>query len=359
MALKKAEGMETATILASKILIVDDEEANVMLLAHMLEEEGYANVMSTTDPRRVVDMHREHLFDMILLDMRMPHMAGDAVMEALKPEIRDDWIPVIVLTAQTDARTREVALKAGARDFLQKPLRQWEVLLRIYNLLEVRHLYRAQHGRAKELEELVRQRTKKISDANVCLIECLGRAGEFRDNETGAHIVRVSKSCEMLALAVGLSAEQAELIRLASPMHDVGKIGIPDAILMKPAELDTAERDIMERHTTFGSEIIGEHGSEVLSMARTVALSHHEKWDGSGYPSGLKENDIPLEARIVAVCDVFDALMSVRPYKEAWSAQDALVYLQDHSGKQFDPQIVQAFCRIFPDVVAIRQQIPD
>ena len=351
--------MQSDEIMQSKILIVDDESANVMLLEQMLEDEGYVNVVSTTDSRDVVGLHDTHGFDLILLDIRMPHMSGFDVLAALAESVKIDWVPVIVLTAQIDDLTRANALKAGARDFLNKPFRQWEIVLRIRNTLETRKLYKKQRTRAAELEELVLERTKQIQETKLMVIERLGCAGEFRDNDTGNHVHRMSKFCELLASAIGLSPKRAELIRFASPMHDVGKIGIPDNILLKPGSLDAEERDIMRRHAKMGAEIVGDHDDEVLSLARIMALYHHEKWDGSGYPYGLKGEAIPLEARIVAICDVFDALTSKRPYKDPWTIDDAMAFLHTHAGTHFDPGLVPVFHSILSEIVAIRNALPD
>ncbi|MBF0327424.1 MAG: response regulator [Alphaproteobacteria bacterium] len=342
---------------ASSILIVDDEPANVALLEATLAREGYANLVSTGDPRQVEELCRTHDFDIILLDIRMPHMSGIEVMERLAAKLVDgDWLPVLVLTAQTDDETRMKALTAGARDFVNKPFKRWEVLLRIRNLLETRHFYKRQRVRADELEKIVRERTKEVRETQLQIIERLGRAGEYRDEETGMHVMRMSHACHQLALAAGLDSATSELILYATPMHDVGKIGISDLILLKPGRLDPEERKIIEAHPIIGGDIIGEHGSELLTMARNVALYHHEKWDGTGYPHGLKGEEIPIEARIASICDVFDALTSPRPYKEAWPLEKAVALFKGETGKHFDPKLVEAFLSILPKVVALREQ---
>lgn len=349
----------TLNLLSSKILVVDDEPLNVILLEQILDGEGYTDVQSTTDPRKVVEMHRENAFDLILLDIRMPHMTGIDVMNALTELGQDDWLPVLVLTAQTDDATREQALAAGARDFVNKPFKQWEALQRIQNLLETRLLYSLQKNRAADLEDLVSQRTQEIEQTQRKVIERLGRAGEYRDNETGAHVVRMSRACHLLALALGLSQRHADLILTASPMHDVGKIGIPDQILLKPGRLTPEERLIIETHAHIGADIIGDHESEVLKLAQVIAHTHHEKWDGTGYPAGLKGEGIPIESRIAAVCDVFDALTSPRPYKKAWPIDEAMALINKEAGSHFDPAVVQAFEKILPDILALRQEFPD
>ena len=346
-------------ILGSSILVVDDEPANVALLSNMLEDEGYTNVVSTLDPTQVQDILAKHDFDLILLDMRMPVMSGADVMRALAERDGADWIPVIVLTAQTDDQTREEALLAGANDYLNKPLRTWEVLLRIHNMLEIRQYYLMQKNRADELEEMVRQRTNAVEESKKMLIQRLSRAGEFREDETGNHILRVSLSCELLAKAIGLPPRTVDLIREASPMHDVGKIAIPDYILTKTGPLTEEERMLINRHTIVGSELVGDQGDEVMSMARIMVLYHHEKWDGTGYPHGLRGPGIPLPARIVAICDVFDVLTSERPHKKAWDAVEALNYIHDQAGHHFDPDLARAFRGIFSEVRSLRVQHPD
>lgn len=346
-------------ILRAKILVVDDNPVNVVLLQAILDGAGYAHVWTTTDSRQVEPLYKEHRFDLILLDIRMPYLDGIQVMELLKKNMGEDYLPVLVLTAQTDQETRRRALDVGAKDFLTKPFEQWEVLLRIRNMLETRIYFNNQRLRADELEGLVRERTAMVRETQLEIVRRLGRAGEFRDNETGAHVIRMSRACHLLALAAGLSAERAETLLYASPMHDVGKIGLPDNILLKPARLDPDERKTMERHVEIGAEILKGHDSELMQMARCVALTHHEKWDGSGYPRGLKGEDIPLEGRIAAICDVFDALTSARPYKQGWTTEEALSFIKEQAGKHFDPWLVEIFEGIAPEVAKLREQLPD
>jgi len=348
-----------AEIRQARILIVDDEPANIALLEQMLEETGLEDIESTVDPRQVVELQLRIGFDLILLDIRMPHMTGIQVMDALAEPLREDYVPILVLTAHTDDQTRINALSAGASDFLTKPFKLWEVQQRILNMLKTRMFYKRQKGRAEELEERVRERTRELRDTQLQIVQRLGRAGEYRDNETGAHVIRMSKSCQLLALSAGLDKIHAERILFASPMHDVGKIGIRDDILLKPGRLDPDEFEIMKTHTTIGADIIGDHPSEILRMARQIALYHHEKWDGSGYPEGLKGEAIPIESRITAVCDVFDALTSARPYKKAWTFEDAADYIRDNAGKHFDPELARRFLDLIPDVVALRGDFPD
>ncbi|MBF0470833.1 MAG: response regulator [Gammaproteobacteria bacterium] len=342
-----------------KILIVDDEPVNVEILEQMLEDEGYENLRSTTDPRQVLPIYQEEGFDLLLLDIRMPHLSGIELLQLLATPFANDYVPVLVLTAQTDDTTRSEALQAGATDFLTKPFRQWEVLLRIRNMLRTRLYYIGQRQRGDTLEQRVRERTKEVYATQLKVVERLGRAGEFRDNETGAHVIRMSRCCQLLALAAGLDERQAERILYASPMHDVGKIGIRDEILLKPGKLSAEEFHLMKQHVEIGREIIGDHDSNLLQLAGIIAFSHHEKWDGSGYPQGLQGEEIPYEGRIAAICDVFDALTSARPYKDAWPVERAVALIEEESGRHFDPQLTTLFLGLIPQVVALRGEFPD
>jgi len=346
-------------ILRSKILIVDDNPPNMLLLEQILRQNGYSNIYSTADPQTVVSLHQENNFDLILLDYCMPGMNGSQVIEALNKEIKDDYLPVLMLTALMDEETRVEALTAGAKDFLTKPFRNWEVLLRIHNMLETQIFYKRQRIRANEMERRVRQRTRDLHDTRLAIIHRLGRAGEYRDNETGMHVIRMSKSSQRLALAAGLPESRAEMILQASPMHDVGKIGIPDAILLKPGRLDPDEFEIMKTHAKIGADIIGDFDSDLMKIAREIALTHHEKWDGSGYPNNLEGEGIPIEGRICAICDVFDALTSQRPYKDAWPIEKAVDLINENSGSYFDPELVHLFNKILPDVMDIREKYSD
>ncbi len=344
----------------SRILVVDDNPSNVLLLEALLQQEDYHNVSSTTDPTQVKPLHQENEYDLILLDIQMPRLNGFQVMEQLKElHDADDYLPVLVLTAQTDMETRLRSLDLGARDFVTKPFQHAEVLQRIHNSLEIRYLYKQQKDYSHLLEEKVNEATAELRKSQLDIIRCLGRAGEYRDNETGEHVIRMSKSCQALALAAGFSARRAELILYASPMHDVGKIGIPDNILLKPGKLTPEEWETMQSHAKLGADILADNESEMVQLARTIALSHHEKWDGSGYPNGLQGEDIPIEGRIAAICDVFDALTSWRPYKNAWSIDEAIEYIKDNAGSHFDPKLVPIFLEILPQVLSIREQHQD
>jgi len=352
--------MDTKT---ASILIVDDEEANVLILRRLLEKEGYSALITTTDPREVEGLYRSHLFDIVLLDINMPHLDGFGVMAQLKTVEEDSYLPVLVLTAHADRNTRLRALEAGAKDFITKPFDRIEVLDRIHNMLEVRLLHKQIRGQNEILEKKVRERTQELrekadelQETRLEIIRCLGRAAEYRDNETGLHIIRMSKYSQLLGKAAGMSDKEAELLLNASPMHDIGKIGIPDSILLKPGKLNAGEWKTMKTHVTIGAEILSGHHSDLMEMSRLVALTHHEKWDGTGYPKGLKGKDIPLVGRIVGLADVFDALTSERPYKKAWSVEEALAEINRTSGTHFDPELTYLLKTVLPDMLLIKEQ---
>jgi putative two-component system response regulator len=345
-----------ADALAASILLVDDEPANVKLLDRALRTFGFNNLVSTTDPRNVLDLFQQHVSDLIILDINMPYLNGYQVMQQLQALGRDDLPPILILTAQHDQEHRLRALRSGAHDYVTKPFAVDELLARVRNLLQVQLYQKSMRGRNQWLEERVRQRTQEIYDTRLQIVRRLGRAAEYRDNETGLHIVRMSKVSALLGQEAGMAEGDCELLLNASPMHDIGKIGIPDQILLKPGKLEPEEWEIMKTHTTIGADILSGDDSELLSMARVIALSHHEKWDGSGYPNGLAGEAIPLVGRIVAVADVFDALTSERPYKKAWSTEAALEYIAANGGTHFDPQVVTLFMRRQADILSITRE---
>jgi len=343
----------------ASVVVVDDNPANVALLGKLLRNEGYENVTGFTDPRLVQSHYEKNRVDIVLLDIRMPHMDGFEVMAALKSVALDDYLPILVLTAQTDIETRHRALAEGAKDFLNKPFEHAEALNRIYNILDVRLMHNKIRDHNAELEKKVHARTREIEETRLDVIRRLGRAAEYRDNETGFHVIRMSKYCECLALAAGMSEHDATVLLNASPMHDVGKIGIPDAVLLKPGKLDPDEWEIMKSHSSIGGEILSEGDSELMHVARTVALTHHENWDGTGYPEGLKGEEIPLAGRIASICDVFDALLSDRPYKKAWTVEEAAEFMRQESARKFDPELLKLFFDISDEILVIRERWSD
>ncbi len=341
------------------ILVVDDKEANVLLLENLLRQRGYVNVTSTRDPFSVAELHRVRQFALILLDMQMPGLDGLGVMGQLRRDANRNFLPVLVVTAQTDGDLRLRALEGGARDHVTKPFVAAELAQRIRNLLEVELAYRDRIEHAALLERKVQERTRDLEETQFEILRRLARAGEYRDNETGNHVHRVSQTSRALALAAGLDQALADMIQHASPMHDVGKIGIPDGILLRPGRLEGEDLEQMRRHVEIGGSILGGHTAPIMRMAHRIAMGHHERWDGSGYPSGLKGDAIPIEARVVAICDVFDALTSARPYKQAWSVQASIDYLHAESGRHFDSALVQCFVSILPQVLEIRTRFKD
>jgi len=343
----------------SHILIVDDREENVLLLESILIQAGYRNFASLTDPTLVEAHYLEHGFDLLLLDIRMPKMSGFEVLRRLDEISGDDYLPVLVLTAQTDVETKIKALELGAKDFVTKPFLKQEVQLRIANMLKIRNAYNQERRLNQILETRVIERTAEVVDTQFEIIRRLARAGEYRDNETGMHVIRVGKSTQLLARSLGYSDEFSELAMHASTMHDVGKIGVPDRVLLKAGRLEAEEWGYMRSHAEIGGNILDGHTADVMEMAKIIAVSHHEKWDGSGYPYGLKGDAIPVEGRIAAICDVFDALTSRRPYKEAWTVERAAAEIREGSGTHFDPAFVPKFLDILPQVVKLRDSYSD
>jgi len=339
------------TLSRETILIVDDVPQNIDILADILQE-AYRVTFALNGPDALLAALALPRPSLILLDVMMPEMDGYETCRRLKADLRTRDIPVIFLTAQADARNEALGLEIGAVDYLHKPCHPAIVLQRLRIHLELHNLNLA-------LEDKVRERTRELERTRIEIIRRLGRAGEYRDNETGMHVIRMSVCCHRLALAAGLPAAQAELLELAAPMHDIGKIGIRDKILLKAGKLDDAEWAVMKTHTLIGAEIIGEHESELLTVARRVALSHHERWDGAGYPHALAGEAIPVEGRIAAICDVFDALLSVRPYKSAWATKDAVAYIVGESGKAFEPRLVELFIGLLDEFELIRARYAD
>jgi len=332
------------------LLVVDDVPENITTLSGMLGDR-YAVIFATSGAD-ALEIVRERQVDLILLDVMMPEMDGYEVCRKLKANLATRDIPVIFVTALGETNDETRGLELGAVDYLSKPCAAAIVRLRVQMHLEHRNQNLA-------LERRVHERTAELEETRIEIVRRLGRAAEYRDNETGMHVIRMSKASHLLALAAGVSEAQANLLLNAAPMHDVGKIGIPDRILTKPGPLDPEEWEIMKTHPRIGAEIIGHHGSDLMRMARTVALTHHEKWNGSGYPAGLAGEAIPLEGRIVAIADVFDALTSERPYKHAWRTTEAVTYMQSQAGTAFDPDLMRRFVELVPAVERIRSEHAD
>jgi len=287
--------------------------------------------------------------DIILLDIMMPDMDGYEVCQRLKSNLDTKRIPIIFITAKNHEEDEKKGLQLGAVDYITKPISPAIVLTCVQT-----HL--ALYDQNRALEQKVNERTAELQNTRLEIVRRLGRAGEFKDNETGMHVIRMSNYSYALAKAIGLSESDAGMILTASPMHDIGKIGTPDKVLLKPDKLDDNEWNVMQQHPAMGAEIIGQHDSEMLNMAREIASFHHEKYNGRGYPNGLKGNDIPLAARIVAIADVFDALTTERPYKKAWTTEDAINLLKEEAGEHFDPDLVDKFVEIMPQILEMKEK---
>lgn len=347
--------MDSSELLNCRILVIDDEPANVQALERLLRRSGYQDVRSTTDPREGLDLFDSFQPDLLLLDLRMPHLDGFQVMEELERRIADhDYLPILVLTGDLGADVKKRALSMGARDFVTKPFDTTEALLRIKNLLETRVLHLQLQKHNQSLETRVQERTRDLAQAQLEILRRLARAAEYRDDLTGRHAERVGLLSSFLADRIGLGSEAVRLIRRAATLHDVGKIGVSDTILMKPGGLTDEEYDLMKRHTGIGSAILSGSRFPLLRMAAEIATSHHEWWNGKGYPGGLMGTDIPVTGRIVAVADVFDSLTHQRPYKEAFPREKALDLIREGRGVQFDPQVVDVFLGLVEESVVGR-----
>jgi putative two-component system response regulator len=340
----------------SRILIIDDRAENILLLERMLKEAGYQHMRSITDSRIALSVFIEFQPDLVAIDLRMPHVDGFALLKTLRLQVpAGTFVPMLVLTADNSRKAKQEALALGAKDFVTKPIDRVEVLLRIYNLLETRWLHVQLQGHSAMLEHKVQERTRQLEEAQLEILQRLALAAEYRDDCTGQHTQRVGELAASLAAAIGLAPEKVELIRRASPLHDVGKIGIPDGILLKPTTLTPEEYIHIKTHTDIGRIILSGSKFPILQTAERIALYHHERWDGAGYYK-LRGPEIPIEARIVSVVDVFDVITHARPYKQASSADVALDAIRQEREKQFDPALVDAFCelRSQPDIERLR-----
>jgi putative two-component system response regulator len=327
----------------SKILVIDDNPANVLLLEKMLRLNRFRNIMTLTDPRQAYDSIHQYHPDLILLDLQMPYLNGFEILEWLKNHNETGLLPVLVITASDQKEDKLRALSLGASDFLGKPFDHLEVLIRIGNLLKMKGLHNQLQDSNHLLEKKVKRRTEDIKKLQVEVIDRLMRAAEFRDQVTGNHIVRIGEYTYLLAKKLGYEEEEAILISMASKMHDIGKVGIPDIVLLKAATLSPEEMRLMRTHTTIGAQILAGSKYYMLQIAEQIAKTHHEHWDGNGYPDGLKGEEIPLAGRITALADVFDALISTRSYKEKWPIEQVRSYIKEQRGRQFDPVVVDAF----------------
>ena len=325
---------------------MDDQPSNVLLLEGILYEEDYSAYRSITDSRQVLSVFLEYQPDLVLLDLQMPFLDGFEVMKQLQTHIPlEAFLPILVLTADITPEAKRQALAGGAMDFLTKPFDATEVILRIRNLLQTRALHLQLQNQNQILDQKVRERTAELEATQNEILERLALAAEYRDDDTGEHTQRVGQMAAQIAQALGLPEAEVELIGRAALLHDVGKIAIPDAILLKPGKLTPEEFTHMQTHTALGAKMLSGGQFALMQLAEEIAFTHHERWDGTGY-LGLHGEAIPVAGRIVAVADVFDALTNERPYKKAWPHNEAIEEIQRQSGRQFDPRVVQAFLEI-------------
>ena len=370
-----------ATLPQASIMVVDDEPTNIKVVQRLLQLAGYTNFVTTTDSTLALDMIRKERPDLVLLDLMMPRMSGLDILGAIRSDDNLSFLPVIILTAATDRETKLQSLELGATDFLGKPLDPSELVARVRNVLSVKAYEDRLLNHSQDLEMAVRQRTADLERSRLDLIHCLARAAEYRDDDTGNHVLRVGKLARLVAEELGMAEAEAHLLEQAAQLHDVGKIGIPDAVLLKPGKLTEEEFSNMQEHCNYGQYILNPAGcredaplwkhtrmgakilevgsSPILELAVRIALSHHEWWDGTGYPSGLAGEAIPLEGRITAVADVFDALSSKRCYKDAYPLEKSLEIMREERGTHFDPVVLDAFLAREVEVAEILQSYAD
>ncbi len=365
----------------ARIAIIDDEIAQIRSLRQYLTEAGYSDFLTTTDATRAVDLVREEKPDLVLLDIAMPEVSGVDVLHIFNVEQIIQEIPVIVLTDTTDRELKHLCLELGASDFLSKPVDLMELLPRVRTLLTNKQYRDQQASHAEWLEEQVRKRTAELAASREEVVRCLARAGECRDDDTGHHVLRVGKYVSVIARELGFTPSRVETVELAAQLHDIGKIGIPDAILHKPGKLDDEEYAIMRSHCALGKAIIQPlppqeasllrtharigasmlyvPSSPLLMLAARIAQTHHERWDGTGYPLGLKGEDIPIEGRMTAVADVYDALSTKRSYKKAFSREKCFEILEEGRGTHFDPKVLDAFFKRADEIIQIQLDYMD
>ncbi len=364
-----------------RIMIVDDEIVNIRVLKRYLTGVGYNDIITTTDSATAMSLVEREKPDLLLLDLMMPDISGIDILRQMRESRRFRLVPVLIVTANTDLETKRMCLDLGATDFLHKPVEPLELLPRVRNSLVAKQYQDQLASYAQQLEKRVAQRTRELEQSRMQVVQCLARAAEYRDTETGNHVVRVGKYAGVIAKRLGFSEDEVLNIEMAAQLHDVGKIAIPDSILHKPGKLDPQEFEYIKHHAAIGHSIVRPHepsdvdrlrhhviaggkmllvqSSPLLRLAASIALSHHERWDGTGYPLGLKGDDIPIEARITSVADVYDALSSVRPYKPAMPREQCFQILSEGRGTQFDPRVLDAFFAEAEAIVTIQRELVD
>ncbi len=351
---------QSAAHTTPSVLIIDDEFTSRAILERIIHRlDNNIAIQMFDDPIAAMVWVDDNQPDLILLDYLMEKMSGLDVVQKIRkmPHLRD--VPIVIITAFGSQQMRYQLLDAGATDYINKPIDPYECRVRCRNLLSMRMNQKTVHNRAQQLQFAVEQATRQILDREQETLFRLAKAGEYRDYDTGNHVLRMAKYAGLIARQLGLPEEHCNLIEVAAPLHDIGKIGIPDPILLKPGKHTAEETVIMRNHPLIGHKILHNSPSKFIALAAEISLGHHEKFDGSGYPNGLAGEAIPLESRIVAVADVYDALTSARPYKQAWSAEHALAYLVENKGAHFDPVCVDAFIAQLDNVRAITQQLQD
>ena len=354
---------EENELYACKLLIVDDVEINILVLVEALR--NYSNISVSLDSKLAIESLSYSLPDIILLDLFMPNISGFDVCNYIKSNTVTKNIPIIFITSERDPLSLNKAFELGAVDYIKKPFDTLEVNARLKTHLKLKIAEDRLKDQNAILEYKVAERTRKLEEKNIEITEikretvsrlCL--AAELRDTDTGSHIKRIQAYSELIALKCGMSAEDAEQLGLASSMHDLGKIGIPDHILLKSGKLTPEEFEAMKLHTVIGAKALADGQSELLRVAHRVALHHHERWDGQGYPHGLSGENIPLEARIVGLVDVFDALLSKRPYKDPFPLDKVISIIQSESGKHFDPNIIEIFLSSLEEILKLKESFP-
>lgn len=344
---------------ASRLMIVDDDPAFLTLLVELLSHAGFHSITDVSDPRDAINLYQNNNYDLILLDIKMPFLDGFEVMEQFKKTNKQSTTPILALTGLGEKQLKVRALREGAQDFLEKTSDPEELITRITNTLQMHLSQKRLSDYSQTLEKAVRDTTEKLEKAQAEIVSRLAYAAKYKDSETANHTVRVGWYSKIFATRLGYRNEECELLFDAAPMHDIGKIGIPDYILLKPGKLSADEWKIMKTHTTIGGQIFADGSTRLMKFARTIALSHHEKWDGSGYPKGLAGEKIPIFGRIVMIADVFDALTTVRPYKPAWDIEKALALISEEAGKSFDPKLVKLFWDALPEIKEVYKNNPD
>lgn len=341
------------------ILIVDDNATNLLLLAQLARGASALPTNTFDDPVDALEWCEDHTPELVLVDYRMPTLSGIEFISLFRrmPGLGD--VPIIMITTENEARVREQAREAGATDFVAKPVEATEFRLRVKNLLSLNEARTLLADRARLLQHEVAAAIADIADRERELVTRLARAAEYRDPETGAHLQRMAQYSMLIARRLDCPASFCQRLLEAAPMHDIGKLGTPDYILLKPGRLDDAEMAIMRQHAAHGAHILAGSASPLMQLAEQIARCHHERFDGTGYPAGLAGDAIPLAARIVAVADVFDALSSPRPYKRPWPLAEARAFIEENSGSHFCPDCVDAFLRAWDEVVAIHDSLPD